>query len=605
MIVAIVFCIRAGAQVELYGVDLKSNGNFSFGYSSDFNDTSSDHGLYLGADANVNGFYYSPNFLSFSVQPYYQRSQANSDFQSLTNSSGLNSTVNIFSGSHFPGTVSYSYAKDSTGQFGIPGSQQGLLTNGNGSGFGIGWGVMLPGLPKLNFNFNDNSNENTIYGSDAKAKNDQKNFSVQEFYAWDGWQTGAGYSHFNSDATFPSFLEGVENPHTTTSSNQYQFSANHPLPKNGTFSASFNRNSYDSTYSDDRPTVNSNGTVDNFNTVFTMRPTNRLSLAADGNYTDNAMDQFTEQVISAGGAVPTYSLGTVRAFRVNTSAGYILTKNLFVSGDVAHQEQFFMGDEFKLTTYGGNVAYNYARPLFGALNFSFGAYDGATQDGHTGLGLTANVNFNRKIHQWDVDAYFDYAQNVQTLLIFYTASSMTYGGHVMKKFGDRTFWNTTYAAGQTAFSTDNNGGSRTDSLSTSVMYKRIQANAFWSQSNGESILTPSGLLSVPGNLPPGVISPNEIVFFNSKAYGFGLSSLLFRRLTINGGYSKANGGTNSVSSLYSSDTEIWRAQMRYRFRKLYLDAGYTRFYQNVGSSSTLPSAVSSYFVGVSRWFNFF
>jgi len=62
----------------------------SFGYSGDYgNDISSDHGLTGGIDGKISGYYYNPNFLSFTAQPYYNQSRDDSSYQSLTGASGI------------------------------------------------------------------------------------------------------------------------------------------------------------------------------------------------------------------------------------------------------------------------------------------------------------------------------------------------------------------------------------------------------------------------------------------------------------------------------------------------------------------------------------
>jgi hypothetical protein len=92
------------AQVQL-GDDLRMNlsGQLLAGYSASYGDQlPSNHAMNFGGDAVFNGSYYNPNFLNFSVNPYFNQSQANSSVQSLTDSSGITATVNLFSGSRFP-----------------------------------------------------------------------------------------------------------------------------------------------------------------------------------------------------------------------------------------------------------------------------------------------------------------------------------------------------------------------------------------------------------------------------------------------------------------------------------------------------------------------
>jgi hypothetical protein len=45
--------------------------------------------------------------------------------------------------------------------------------------------------------------------------------------------------------------------------------------------------------------------------------------------------------------------------------------------------------------------------------------------------------------------------------------------------------------------------------------------------------------------------------------------------------------------------------MQYRVRKIFVNGGYTRLQQTVGTPGTPPLDVTTYFIGFSRWFNFF
>ena len=117
---------------------------FTVGYSGDYgNQIQSNHGLTFGATGTVSGYYYNPNFINFNVTPYYNQSKADSDYQSLTNASGVAATANFFTGSHFPGSVSYRYDYNSTGTLGLSGTPN-FTTQGNGQGFGVNWSALFP-----------------------------------------------------------------------------------------------------------------------------------------------------------------------------------------------------------------------------------------------------------------------------------------------------------------------------------------------------------------------------------------------------------------------------------------------------------------------------
>jgi hypothetical protein len=70
-------------------------------------------------------------------------------------------------------------------------------------------------------------------------------------------------------------------------------------------------------------------------------------------------------------------------------------------------------------------------------------------------------------------------------------------------------------------------------------------------------------------------------------------------------YGKANSNTNlsGVASLNAS-TEF-NALVQYQVRKLWIQSGYSRLGQSFSGSGTGPEVVSSFYIGVSRWFNFF
>ena len=102
---------------------LNAGGLFTFGYQGSYGDSvQSDHGMDLGFDGRVSGYYYNPNFLSFTITPYYDQSRNDSSSQSLTGSSGVVGSANFFTGSKFPGSVSYNYTRNTTSEVGLGGN---------------------------------------------------------------------------------------------------------------------------------------------------------------------------------------------------------------------------------------------------------------------------------------------------------------------------------------------------------------------------------------------------------------------------------------------------------------------------------------------------
>lgn len=94
---------RAGAQIRFGETSTSGTGTISSGYTANYgNMTTSTHGWTFGGAANLTGSFHSPNFLSYNVSPYLNQSRANSNFQSISDASGVNLSANIFAGSKFP-----------------------------------------------------------------------------------------------------------------------------------------------------------------------------------------------------------------------------------------------------------------------------------------------------------------------------------------------------------------------------------------------------------------------------------------------------------------------------------------------------------------------
>jgi len=136
------------------------------------------------------------------------------------------------------------------------------------------------------------------------------------------------------------------------------------------------------------------------------------------------------------------------------------------------------------------------------------------------------------------------------------------------------------------------------------MHRGYSLNGFYNKSDGMAVLTPGGLVPVPGNLPPPIDS-NAFTSYDAKGWGFNASASPIRRLAISGGYSKSSGDTIDPLVTTSTDNELINLVFQYRLRKIFVNGGYTRLSQTVGTPGTQPIMVTSYFIGFSRWFNFF
>jgi len=603
VLAALAVCVMpAAAQVTVGDdVNLRAGGDLSVGYSGTTGNLSgSSHALDLGGHGWMHGFYYKPQFISFDFQPYYRRSQSDSIYQTITNGSGFTANTSIFSGSRFPGYISYGRTYDSTGQFGVPGIS-GIAAHGNGDSFGINWSALLPHLPTLTASYSTSAGTSSVFGANTDSNASTRNFTLQSTYNLVGFDLIGQYIRLSTDSTFPSFIEGGETQESRTGSNSFMVNAGHRLPMTGHWNMVWNRSSYVSKFRSGSVAGSNDGTVNDLNTLFSLNPTPKMGLAFGANYDDNAFGALQERILASGG-VPLANLSSsLRTVSVNGQASYSVFSHLALYARANHYEVWLPGDRRGLTQFSGNANFNYARSFLGALTFSLGVIDTATQEGNSGASLVGNVNYLRRIQGWELGADFSYLQQVQTLFAVYTTSTYRYGAQVRRRF--RSFrWMGSFNASHSGLTQTAGYNSRSEGFSTSIQYRRYSVNGQYSQSAGTSILTSTGLIELPPGVPPPLLQ--QPVLYDAKSYGGGAGFSPFRRSVISVSYNKAHSATAGPSISSGFQSMIFNTRFQYRLRKLNLEANFTRFDQSI-STGALPAVINSYYIRFSRWFNLF
>lgn len=228
-----------GAIAQLKVGDLTTNlsGSLSGGYTADYGSlTASDHGITAGGTASLVGSYYNPGFFSFDLEPFYNQSRTNSDYQSITDASGINASASIFGGSNFPGTISYSNTINGEGNFGIPGVAN-YTSHGNSDVFSIGWGEHVAKLPSLSFGYQQGSSQYSIYGSDANSNNDFHSFVASTGYSLAGFNFTGSYHYSTVQSQLPQLYSDQQAEKTDSDTSSYSAGIGHALPFHGMFSA--------------------------------------------------------------------------------------------------------------------------------------------------------------------------------------------------------------------------------------------------------------------------------------------------------------------------------------------------------------------------------
>lgn len=600
---------QAVGQIQAGDLSMNVNGALSTGYTGTYgNFIQSSHGLSFAGTGTLSGSYYDPNFLNFSFSPYYNQSRANSNFRSVLETSGFNFTSGIFDGSHFPGSVSYARTYNSEGTFGLPGVANNT-TYGNSDVFGISWSEIIPDIPSLTVSFQTGSSQYSLFGINQDGRTHFRNFTARSGYRVEGFNLSAYYSNSLSNSRLPEVFDSstLQDTESTGHTDTYGFSVVHSLPLRGMFSTTFNRSEVNSDYLG----YKFDGTIDTVNANVGFQPTNKLHVQASTSYTDNLSGTLYQAIIPTGDSTPAAAsadpiVGTPQsshAWDTIGSASYSFLPNLQAQVYGERRTQTYLSQAYGANTVGGGLTY--ARVLFGgSLNASVFATDNTVDKSRANnLGLNTAVGYTRAIGRWSVGGNFSYAQNMQTLLVSYTTSFYSYTATVRRYLLRDLSWSATGGGSRTGLTAQPGTGSDTQSYTTGLSYSHwIGASASYAKSSGHALRTGGGLVPTP--LPPIIPTP-LLVLYGGQSYSFSVSSTPARGLTIAGAFSHANIDTNNGTSAYSSKTEQYYALVQYQFRKMSFVGGYTRLLQGFSATGTPPALVSSYYIGVSRWFNLF
>lgn len=595
--------ISASAQVTVGdNLEMNASGLLTAGYNGSYGDLiQSQHGLNFGLDGTITGSYYNPNFLNFNITPYYNQSHFNSNSQSLTSSSGVNATVNLFTGSHFPGSVSYRYDRNSTGNFGLAGVPN-FTSVGTGQGFGISWSALFPDWPTLTVSYTQGSGSGNLYGTDQTTQSNNHNLNIRSSYQWAGFNLSAFYEYLTQHSNYPLFLGGDQALFNGQGNNE-GLSASHQLPWNGQFYANYNRSSFSSDYQDGGQTQNTNSsyTTDNETAGVNFHPTLKLSLFGSESFVNNLSGYLLQGVVGSGVATPPINLGSSSySYTVGGGAGYSFTQNLSSSAQATYYNQHYYGHTYTGSYISGTVNYN--RRLWDTFTFSGSVVDSSNGLGHNSVGFVGNVNAFRHFGRWEVSGSFSYSQNVQSELITYTTSSYSYQANLHRSFSPSVQWTAAFTGSHSGLTNQPGTASHSEGYTTTLAYKWIAANAIYTSASGNSLLTNGGYIPLPPL--PGEINPN-LTYFTGHSYGGGVSVTALRRLVLSATYSRSFSDTLANSIASRNRTELIDAQVRYHIRRIGFLAGYTRFNQGFSAVGALPPAVNSYFAGISRWFDFF
>jgi hypothetical protein len=588
--------LPASAQIQMDGLNMTLNGNLGLGYSGSMDNMGpSGHGTDINGNGYLRGYYYNPNFISFSAQPTYGRSQDNAESQSIFDGGGVTASANIFTGSEFPGTVGFSDSKNNTGTFGIPGVP-GLVTDSSFHTFNVGWSALLPGLPTLSVGFSDGSGSSSLIGSDARSDSTNRTYNLRSTYQAAGFNFGGAIIHQNLDVnmtgtSLTGFAEST-NSDTTT----YSLSAAHRLPWHGYFNSYASREDYNDSYSGG----NNTGTTDNVNATvgFYLKVPVTVSMS----YTDDLFGSAQQYLNSQGLPYVDTSISPKSSqFEVNATSQYNF-RHFGVGGYISHFRESIAGNSYDVTQYGGTANYDFSKIMRG-LSVTAGVVNTANQEGNQRAALVGNVNYFRSLGRWDFNGSFSYDQSSSTIGAIYTTSTLGYSGGFRFRPARHIYWSGGFTGSRTGFVEQPGSGMRNESYNSAFSWRRFTASGTYTKSSGTSVITANGLLPVP--LPQPILPTGGAATFDATGKGGGFGFTPLRGLMINGTYSRVNSNSFSLTGKTVNLSDQMSSRVEYQFRKVYFYTGYVRLRQIVGVAGAPPTSVTSYYCGISRWFNFF
>lgn len=457
----------------------------------------------------------------------------------------------------------------------------------------------MPDWPTLSVGYSQGHGSGTIYGTDQETNSSTSLFNVRSGYQIAGFRLNAFFDRNTTDSKFPEFLVGQSESLQDSTGHDIGFGAQHALPIHGSFYLNFDRASSESNYfSTAGQTSNtSNYTDDMLTSGANFHPTQKFAFNVAESYTSNLNGYVAQSLGNGVGSTPGVDFGSgAHSFTVGGGASYQFTNFLNGSAQATRYDQFYFGNSYTGTFISGTLSYG--KRLLDMFSFSGAVVDSYNGQGSNAVGFIGNINYSHRIKGWQTSGTFSYAQNVQSLLVTYTTSSYQYSANVHRRLASGWQWTAAFNGSHSGLTNYQGTTNHSEGYSTSLSSRKFTLTGNYGQSSGLSLFGAGTLQGVPPT--PGI---NDYVIFAGSTYGGGFSVQPLRRLILSGAYSRGISNTLAQTDSHN-DMQIYNAQLQYHLRRISLQAGYTRFTQGI-SAVGAPANTTTYFVGFSRWFDFF
>src|SRR5215468_2825994 len=585
------------AQVTV-GDDLHMNldGSLAVGYfASNGNLTQSAHSLSVGGEGDFRGDYLDPRVVNFAVSPYYNLSRANSSVQTIFNASGVNASAQFFSGSRYPGSISFGKDWNHEGEFGLPGTLP-YKTRGSDQYFNVNWSYFQPSLPSLSVSYGFGDSDYEVLGSATQGNSHSRVFSLRSGYQLLGFNLTGGYSDFKLTEQLPEIINGSEGLIGSTDQSQAQLGISRRFAQRTSFTANLSRNHF---------TVDFSGapiqqTYDNLAASLSVNPGKGLMVVLGGVYTDNLAGYLF--VPTDGGVILPPVNSNSHAVDLSVTTTYTPIHDLSFQGTVDHRAQSYFGLNVTSDDFTAGVSYGHS--LWGGTASAYASVTRYTANvyGEASTGGSGNLAYSRRVGAWTTNATVRYARNAQTALVTYTQSGYGYGVNVSRRLGS-WIWTVSGNGSENRIDSLGNSDSFAHGYSTGLSAGKLSFNGGYSRSSGNSIQSIVGL--VPSPVPTPVVPPTLLILYGGESYSAAAGYTPIPGLILTADFSHSHYHTRNDTSFSNNRLQQVDAKAEWYLRKLHFTAGYSRLMQGFGNELGIPVNLNTFYVGVFRSMHFF
>lgn len=591
LVTVLVSALSLVAQVTV-GDDLRMHlqGDFGFSYGGSYGTYGSGHGTGFVGNGNLSGSYYDPRFISFQILPYYNRGQDSGTIGFINDSEGITATTNIFSGSRFPGAITYSKSWSSGSAYGVPGASV-FTSDSNARTFLVNWSLLFPNKPTLTVNYNNNASSSSVV-NESDLTSHTRDLNLNSQYRWRGFDINGGADFIKQNSSVPLFL-GTSYEESTSNSQYYQVQAGHALPLSGTFNIGYAYSKY-----------RFDGTDSNGSSFFAgagINPTNRLSIGAGIRYNGNQLGQLQRDLFGSQLLVPIQNNSSSISY--DASASYIFFRGFSANAFAGRIQQTYNDREEARNYYGGSATYMNSIPFLGFFRFSFVLMDfyNNLQDNNAFGTFNLNGSLSRKFGKWETGIDAAYGQSVITKGSWATTSAYSYGGNFLRKMTPTTMIYGSYRAGRSAITLVDGNKNHTQTGTFGFNSGRFGASGSWSQSSGNYVLTPAGIFTPT---PLAGLITNQFASYDARGWGASASVYLFRGATVTGGWDQNHSETDALLFSRNEGNSSY-LRLRYKVRKLVIWGTYRRMEQTISASGAPAHDANSFSIQITRYFNVF